>query len=511
MGLLLYLIIKAKLNNFIIPILFIASIIFYYFSGWIFTGILFLSIIVNYLISQLINCKKQKLIWLWVGVVFNILYLILFKYYDFATILLTDFNKLKTFSTLPLGISFYTFTQIGFLIDQYQGSKTETSLIKYSLYVSFFPSISSGPIVVYDSIRSQFSKISVFSFKIDTFTRAFCLLLIGMFKKVILSDYVGTLANSVFDAVQSGVIINNIEAWIGSIGFTLQLYFDFSGYSDIAIAIAMMIGINLPSNFNSPYKAKSIIEFWRRWHMSLSNWLNNYIFEPVNYLAIKKINSKKSLIKNPGLIAYGIGTLITMSLCGLWHGTSLNFIIWGVLNALLIILNRIWNIYFELNKHTKTNIFKTLFYQILTFITLNFCWVLFRSSNFISTIKMWEAMVGSNGLYIPDFLYNKIGHIDFFPLTSKLNHLFINSRDSLLSIFINLSLLLVLVFFLPNSKEVIKNECQPIKNKYLYKVAKTLKLDNGWNLSFSWLVIMSFLLVSIFTWSKINSFLYFNF
>jgi len=229
LGLLLYFINKVKRNIFIIPILLIASLIFYYFSGWLFTCILFLSIIVNYILSQLINSKKQKLVWLWVGILFNIFYLILFKYYDFASILLTNFNKIKTFSVLPLGISFYTFTQIGFLIDQYQGSKTETSLIKYSLYVSFFPSISSGPILAYDSIRSQFLKINSYSYNIDTFTRAFCLLLIGMFKKVILSDYVGTLANSVFDAVQSGIIINNVEAWIGSIGYSLQLYFDFSG------------------------------------------------------------------------------------------------------------------------------------------------------------------------------------------------------------------------------------------------------------------------------------------
>jgi alginate O-acetyltransferase complex protein AlgI len=236
------------------------------------------------------------------------------------------FGNEQFIATLPLGISFYTFTQIGFLIDQFQGSKKETKIINYSFFVTFFPSVTSGPILEFDSIRGQIIKLKEKVFNIDLFTRGFCLLLIGLFKKVILAAYAATISNAVYSAIDGKVLINSLEAWLGAISYSLQLYFDFSGYTDIAIGIGWMIGINLPWNFNSPYKASNIVEFWRRWHMSLSNWLNNYIFEPINYSITKKVKNT-SFSKNAGLIGYLVGTLLTMSLCGLWHGATSNFIL----------------------------------------------------------------------------------------------------------------------------------------------------------------------------------------
>jgi D-alanyl-lipoteichoic acid acyltransferase DltB (MBOAT superfamily) len=421
------------------------------------------------------------------------------------------FGNEQFIATLPLGISFYTFTQIGFLIDQFQGSKKESKIINYSFFVTFFPSVTSGPILEFDSIRGQIIKLKEKVFNIDLFTRGFCLLLIGLFKKVILAAYAATISNAVYSAIDGKVLINSLEAWLGAISYSLQLYFDFSGYTDIAIGIGWMIGINLPWNFNSPYKASNIVEFWRRWHMSLSNWLNNYIFEPINYSITKKVKNT-SFSKNAGLIGYLVGTLLTMSLCGLWHGATSNFILWGLFHVVLIFINRFWNIFFSYRNNSGTSkgikAINLLGNRLLTFIFVTFSWVLFRSIDFDSTMGMWKAMVGINGIYVPEILLNKFDALGSFPFSSNKNYLF---TESIQTIFFILSLLLAIVFLLPNSKEIMTNSCSELKIPVVNKVAKILKLDNGWNPSISWIILMSIMLIALFTWSKVPDFLYFNF
>jgi alginate O-acetyltransferase complex protein AlgI len=520
LGIILYLLYKFKLNSLLIPTLLVASIIFYSFSSILFAVILAFSIILNFAIGKRINqSANYKLNWLIGGIVLNVGYICIFKYTDILSFFIFEFGiaDLQN-SSLPLGVSFYSFTQMAYLFDQYEGAKLEKKLVNYSLFVGFFPVVSSGPIVQNEDVGKQFNELTFKNIKIEKVTRGGCLLLIGTFKKVVLADYLATFSNSVYLAIDNNIEVNFFEAWVGAISYSLQLYFDFSGYSDVAVGIALMIGINLPWNFNSPYKAVNIIDFWRRWHISLSTWLNNYIFEPVNYFVIKKMKTIFFFSKNVGLWGYLIGTFLTMLLCGLWHGATANFILWGLLNVAMIFANRFWKM-LKTSIGSKTNATKKKlipiwFYRYFTFVCVTFAWVLFRSSNLDSAVKLWDAMLGGNGIYLPDQIANKLGIIlnnkaSFIYFTTENHSVF--SSFSKLSILINLGLLLSLVFFIPNSREIMFNQCKKIENPILFKIAKFFTIENGWSPSFFWILVMSVLMMSLFTWSKVPEFLYFNF
>lgn len=520
LGILLFCLYRFKLDSFLVPTLLAASAFFYLYSSVLFAVILSSSIFINFFIGKQINHSlNRKAQWLIAGVLINIGYICLFKYTDIILGLFAVFGDGKSLSyTLPLGVSFYSFTQMGYLFDQFEGAKPEKKLINYSLFVSFFSTISSGPIIQNEDVGKQLRELTFKKFSIEKITRGFSLVLIGLFKKVILADYVASIGNSVYNAIDHKIGINSFEAWIGAISYSLQLYFDFSGYSDIAIGIGWMIGINLPWNFNSPYQAVNIVDFWRRWHMSLSTWLNNYVFEPVNYAVTKKLKSVSFLSKNIGLWGYLIGTFTTMFLCGLWHGATPNFILWGLFHIALIFTNRFWNMgksHFGFKSTTRDQSKLTAWTnRLITFICVTFGWVLFRSVDLGSTARMWSAMIGGNGFYVPEAIANKLGVAvnngspSFFHLTSVSHYVF---TDPILNIMITLILLLFIVFFLPNSREVMSNQCKILDYPYLRNIAKFLKIENGWQPSFVWLLIMSVMTISLVTWNKVSEFLYFNF
>jgi D-alanyl-lipoteichoic acid acyltransferase DltB (MBOAT superfamily) len=521
LGIALFILYKLRADSLLLPLLLGASFVFYLFSGTLFTLILILSVLVNFYVGKKIGnagSRRSGSRWLTAGIVFNVGYICLFKYTEILSAdLLALLNNGDHNVALPLGVSFYSFTQMGYLFDQYDGATPEKKLINYSLFVGLFPAVSSGPIVQHDDVGRQLNQLSFQKFNIEKITRGFCLLLIGMFKKVILADYAATLSNEAYRAIANGVAINSFEAWIGAISYSLQLYFDFSGYSDIAVGLGWMIGINFPWNFNSPYKAENIVDFWRRWHISLSTWLNNYVFEPINYAVTKKVKTIAVLDKsNIGLWGYLTGTFVTMFLCGLWHGATLNFVLWGLLHVALIFSNRFWNMFkAATGRQHITNNYSTIHSwtnRLITFVCVTFAWVLFRSVDLNSTLQMWRAMVGMNGVFVPPAVASKLG------LTLDNNDgllMFTSTYHSIFSIpvsgiLVNLGLLLIIIFLLPNSREIMNNQCRPV-NGYLKRIAKFLTLENGWKPSIVWLLIMSVMTISLVTWNKMAEFLYFNF
>lgn len=354
-------------------ILIISSLIFY--SFWIFNYIYLLIVIVisNFLFGKkLIKSKSLKI--LLYSIIFNLILLLFFKYYDFLIkninfIFDSNFNELNL--PYPLAISFITFQNIIFLIDCYDSQIKRITFKKYTVFVLFFPQLIAGPITRFNLMNDQFTK-KIFSFKYSFFSKGIFIISIGLFKKIVIADKLSILVNQNYDVVNN---LTSFEAWISSICFTLQFYFDFSGYADIAVGLALLFMIKIPFNFNSPLKSTSIIEFWQRWHLTLTSFLTNYIYIPI----LKNLNVIN--IKN-----IAISTLITFFVAGLWHGPSWNFIFFGLWNGVLLIINQIFRKY-------KVNSFKAIKF-IITLICINIGFVFFRTENlndaFIIILKLFD-------------------------------------------------------------------------------------------------------------------------
>ena len=306
------------------------SLLFYTWGEKILVLVLLLSTIVNYW-SGIGISKGYKKTGLYLGLLANILILGLFKYYNFgATIIHEICNSLSiNFAyfkiipglILPIGISFYTFRAISYLIDVYKGkSKASTNFIEFATFLTMFPLLLAGPIVRYSEIQNQIIRsqnISLFIAGIERF-------IIGLGKKMLLANTFASIADKIFDAQISD--ISSINAWIGISSYTLQIYYDFSAYSDMAIGLGNMLGFNIPENFNYPYVSKNIREFWKRWHITLSVWLRDYIFMPFAYSFSRKLKREKYLNVRSDHIIYSIAIFITFFIFGIWHGASWYFI-----------------------------------------------------------------------------------------------------------------------------------------------------------------------------------------
>ena len=230
---------------------------------------------------------------------------------------------------LPLGISFFTFQQIAYLVDTYHGNNPEKNIVNYALLVSFFPHSIAGPLVQYKEISPQFEKVGL---SVENIVIGGTIFIIGLFKKIIIADGLAPCANSVFDAASNGLIPSFAESWFGVICYTLQLYFDFSGYSDMAVGLAKIFNISFPLNFDSPYTSTSIIDFWRRWHITLSIFLRDYVYKPLGG-------------NRDGLFMKHRNLLVTMLIGGLWHGANWTFIFWGGLHGFYLVVNHLWHAY----------------------------------------------------------------------------------------------------------------------------------------------------------------------
>ena len=365
--------------------LLMTSLFFYGYRKITYLPLLLISVVVNYYFGKYINKStlksKQAKILLWTGVGFN---LGILGYYKYANFFLNSVNQL--FNTgwtlptifLPLAISFYSFTQIAYLVDAYQGQTKdrEYDLLSYSLFVTFFPQLIAGPILRHDELIPQLKQIRNFIFCHKNMAIGTVLFILGLSKKVLIADTLSPGVAPVFDNASE---VSFIEAWIGVLSYTFQLYFDFSGYSDMAIGLGLMFNINLPINFNSPYKAISISDFWRRWHITLSQFLRDYLYIPLG-------GSRR------GEVLRYANLLITMLLGGLWHGAGWTYIVWGGLHGIFLGINHWWR---------KFGIVLPKFIGwSITFLAIVVSWVFFRASSFGKAIAILKAMIGVKGIVL---------------------------------------------------------------------------------------------------------------
>ncbi|MDV4150379.1 MBOAT family O-acyltransferase [Clostridium sp. AL.422] len=369
----IYYISSKKLKNYI---LLFASLFFYAWGGLDYLKILIISITINYTLGILIDSLKQrgklKSICLAVGIILNLSILFYYKYYDFFvnnvnSVFNTDFD-LK-YIALPIGISFFTFQGISYIIDIYRNDgKVNKNIFSVALYISFFPQLVAGPIIKYKTIdkeiRSRKESIESFSYGIDRFV-------VGLAKKVILADILGGVVNDIIPYHVYG--IDTPTAWLGAICYTFQIYFDFSGYSDMAIGLGYMFGFSFMENFNYPYISKSITEFWRRWHISLSTWFREYLYIPLGG------NRRGNVYFN---------LFIVFVVTGLWHGAAWNFVVWGLWHGLFIIIERAIR-----NKEFYKRIPAYVKWGVTILIVL-IGWVLFRASSLPEAIEYIKIMFG---------------------------------------------------------------------------------------------------------------------
>jgi len=361
----------------------LASLVFYSASNWQFVLLLLLllaSVAFNYAIGLLLITNRQRIVprftVLTIGVAADLLVLGYFKYAGFLAA-----NLDAIFSTgltldilLPVGISFYTFTQIAFLVDAYRGNVARYALPHYALFVTYFPHLIAGPILHHRDMIPQFERAEAKRPDAHLILCGLIIFAIGLFKKTCLADGIQPLVAPAF----GGNTPLFDQAWIGALAYTFQLYFDFSGYSDMAIGISLMFGIFLPLNFNSPYKATSIVDFWRRWHMTLSQFLRDYLYIPLGG-------------NRHGRTLRYVNLMITMVLGGLWHGAAWTFVAWGALHGAYLCINHAWNNFgprIALRFEGAAN--AAAF--ILTFLSVVVAWVFFRADSISSAVYVLSRM-----------------------------------------------------------------------------------------------------------------------
>lgn len=363
-----------------------ASIFFYCYLNIMQISVLLISVVINYFVSRFIrqtmNDRMERAkIALLIGIVFNCGLLAYFKYSNFFISNLNQIAgwKINLLNTaLPLGISFFTFSQIAYLVDSYRQEIKTHNFIDYALFVTFFPKLLSGPITRFNELMTQFGEVKKQAFNHVNFSNGIYLIFIGLFKKIVLSDIFGVWANNGFD---QSTILTFFEAWSTSLSYTFQLYFDFSGYTDMAIGIALLMNIKLPINFDSPYRATNIRNFWRQWHITLSSFIWEFIYVPLGGNKISAIRTTFNL-------------MLTFLICGLWHGAAWTFILWGLLHGFALVIQR-------MGKNFNIVMPKLLAW-FLTFNFINIAWVFFRAKSFDDAAKVLKGMGGVNGLVLPD-------------------------------------------------------------------------------------------------------------
>jgi alginate O-acetyltransferase complex protein AlgI len=379
--------------NWVFIWLFICSATFYGVWWPYYILLLFGSILGNYAAAILINRTHSRMI-LGLAIAGNLAGLGYFKYTNF---LLQTYNSFTGIDVqpvpilLPLGISFVTFIQIAFLVDVYRHRTDDLGFPKYALFVSYFPHLIAGPIIHHKEVMSQFTTDRLRSISYGDVSVGIVLILIGLFKKVVIADTLSGFAATGFRLAALGEPLSFFDCWGAVLAFTFQIYFDFSGYSDIAIGLSRLFGIKLPINFNSPYKATSIIDFWRRWHITLSRFLRDYLYIPLGGNRAGRIRRYANL-------------MLVMLLGGLWHGASWLFVAWGGLHGFYLITNHAFRYIMErpLSKRLGLDHYLPPFAALTTFPAVVIAWVFFRSESWHSAVLMLRAMAGRSGIVVPD-------------------------------------------------------------------------------------------------------------
>jgi alginate O-acetyltransferase complex protein AlgI len=474
-----------------------ASLFFYGWWSWAYIPLLLGSILFNYWagwrIGHSTGAARRR--WLAFAVTLDLGLLAYFKYADFFIASANriggmDFPALHVI--LPIGISFFTFTQIAFLVDTYQGKVTEYRFVHYLLFVTYFPHLIAGPVLHHKEMMPQFDQDATYRLSAANVAVGLSIFALGLAKKVLVADNLAPHAGFFFDGSDAPSLL---LAWGGVLAYSFQLYFDFSGYSDMAIGLSRVFGIRLPLNFNSPYKSVNIIEFWRRWHMTLSRFLRDYL-----YIALGG--------NRHGAARRYLNLMATMVLGGLWHGAGFNFVVWGFLHGAYLMLNHAWAaLAARLGLPTGARAWR-LASVALTFGAVCVAWVFFRATDIERALTIVHGMFGAYGIGLPDSIGNHLGG-----LRSTLEHAGINFYLGGGTRFIQtwswVAVGAALAFLFPNTQQIL--------GKFDPALDYLLARDGGagwlaWRPSRRWAVWAGVLcLASLLSLSRPAEFLYFQF
>ena len=459
---------RLKLTTVSKAFLVLSSLFFYSWWNVSYLPIILASMFFNYIVGYFLSKEwksRSKKAFLVFGVVANVALLAYFKYADF---LISNFNALLhariglLHLALPLAISFFTFQQIAYLVDSYRGETKEYDFLNYANFVTFFPQLIAGPIVHHKEMMPQFADEPKKKIDYRNISMGLFIFSMGLFKKVIIADTFAIWATAGFDQAQ---VLNMAEAWVTSLSYTFQLYFDFSGYTDMAIGAALLFNIKLPFNFNSPYKAVSIQDFWRRWHMTLSRFLRDYVYIPLGG------NRKGEWRTYTNLF-------LTFLIGGIWHGAGWTFVFWGFLHGIAIVIHRAWGkIGFSLNR---------VLAWFITFNFINVTWVFFRAKEWDDAVKVLKGMF-SGALVLPQSMQESFGYLSEHGV--KFGYwLYSISRDEYTVWWVGAAL--VVTIALKNSNQITEN----MKPNYLTALYAAVLF-----------------LAAASSLSKLSEFLYFNF
>jgi alginate O-acetyltransferase complex protein AlgI len=368
-----------------VVLLTLASVAFYAYWKPADTFILLGTIVFNYFGAGLISNYRDpwRKVLLAICIAANLSLLVYFKYFDFlATNIgaLAGLHVVARGIIMPIGISFFTFTQIAYLVDCYKSRSYERAFGNYALFVTIFPHLIAGPIIHHAQMRPQFGRLRTDAISSDMIMMGVVMFIIGLAKKVLLADNLVSGADAVFNAADHGLQLGATSAWIGTIAYTLQIYFDFSGYSDMAIGLALMFGLRLPVNFDSPYKSRSIIEFWRRWHITLSAWLRDYLYIPLG----GNRHGEFGRLRN---------VFVTFLLGGIWHGAGWTFVIWGALHGSYVVGNHILRSFRPQSDDAPTAGVVGAAKQLVTLLFVMLAWVFFRAKSVTGAWAVLTAMI----------------------------------------------------------------------------------------------------------------------
>src|SRR5574337_1995647 len=482
-----------------------ASCLFYGWWNPAYLALLGVSIVLNYCMGLILAREsvrpedRRRRVLLVAGVAINLFLLGYFKYFNFfmesARVVLDGHWHFEAI-VLPLGISFFTFTQIEFLGDAWRGEAREFNFVHYALFVTYFPHLIAGPVLHHREMMPQFGRAETYRLEWQNIAIGLTIFAFGIFKKVVMADGIAPHANAVFHAADAGQRLTLLDAWGGALAYTFQLYFDFSGYSDMAIGLSRMFGVSLPLNFNSPYKALNISDFWRRWHMTLSRFLRDYLY----------ITLGGNL---HGPVRRYVNLLLTMVLGGLWHGAGWPFVVWGALHGAYLVVNHAWRKLLETaGLHLEGRLVLAVSW-LITFLAVVIAWVFFRASSIDTAVHFLGAMSGANGLVVPPDWLNAL----HWRAAAALANLGARSGDLAGQLadgaaWASIGILLLVALAAPNTQQIM-GQFRPALG-YTRGAAAPACLT--FRLNAVWLAVAVFLLSAALTRGEaISEFLYFQF
>ncbi|WP_339644803.1 MBOAT family O-acyltransferase [uncultured Porticoccus sp.] len=492
-------------NEAAIGVLVLCSLGFYSWWNPVYLLLILFSMAFNFQVGKRLGRRSHKGL-LTFGITLNLGLLAYYKYANFfvsnvSTLLDTHWSLSDIL--LPLAISFFTFQQIAYLVDSHRGITREYKFLHYALFVSFFPQLIAGPIVHHRDMLPQFMRTTRFCLDSNHFAIGLSIFAIGLFKKTVLADGVAPYANPVFNAVDNGQTVDFFTAWGGALAYSFQLYFDFSGYSDMAIGLARMFGIVLPLNFYSPYKAASITEFWRRWHITLSHFLRDYV-----YIALGG--------NRRGRTRRFTNLMTTMLLGGLWHGAGWNFIIWGGLHGLYLILHQIWQaLLSKLSLKTSGSVYSALAW-LVTMLCVVVGWVFFRATTFEGAIGLLQSMTGLHGFTLPQGIMARLGDAGIFLQSLGMQVALGGGQDFVLT-WLWITVLLIIVLVMPNVQDMfnwvrcsLRDQHFDTTDSVWPMLSRVRKLQ--WKASMGWATAgAACLALGFLTLFQVSEFLYFQF